>query len=149
MQIQRSKKTATQAVHAWKTNTKVGRRDYLLQATYQHACNGHKFRVALRAPTELRCMYTLHSLFVALLHAGIDIPHALGWLARQEPCVGQRCKDWRKQHPFAVLASNHQMYEHFGLYSPWLRALLVLNEWFGLLDMQTKGGAVKGELAPL
>ena len=85
---------------------------------------------------------------MGFLHAGVDVAHALGWLARQEPCVEELCKDWRKLHPFTIITSHPEVYEHFGLYSPWIRSLLVLNEWFGLFEFEKKGAANRGELPP-
>ncbi|CDI75997.1 hypothetical protein, conserved [Eimeria praecox] len=78
-----------------------------------------------------------------ILDDRIDVAHALGWLARQEPCVDKLCKDWRKLHPFTVITAHPDVYEDFGLQSPWIRSLLVLNDWFGLFEMQKKDIGVR------
>ncbi|OEH80124.1 hypothetical protein cyc_03189 [Cyclospora cayetanensis] len=68
----------------------------------------------------------------------IDLKLSLGWMARQEPCIGRRCKKWERAHPFAMVASSPRQYQAFGECSPWIRALLTFYEWLGLYSLRAK-----------
>ncbi|KAL8433929.1 hypothetical protein Efla_001831 [Eimeria flavescens] len=85
---------------------------------------------------NLHCSY-LHSAWLTISNR-IDISKILGWLARQESCIGHHCQDWQKLHPYKVLASRSAAYELLGFYSAWVRAVIVFHDWFGLYSFDKK-----------
>ncbi|KAL8275243.1 hypothetical protein Esti_000827 [Eimeria stiedai] len=74
----------------------------------------------------------------AALNNGEEIMRTLGWLARQEPCAGHHCADWKKLHPYNVMMTCPRFYAMLSVYSPWIRMMLVFNEWYGLYDLSAK-----------
>ena len=77
--------------------------------------------------------------------AGMELWRALGWMARQEPCIGRHCQDWKKLHPYTVMTAHPRLYEFFGFHSPWVRALLTLQEWYNLYTITKNDLGSNGE----
>ncbi|KAL8432270.1 hypothetical protein ACSSS7_004730 [Eimeria intestinalis] len=69
---------------------------------------------------------------------GEELERTLGWLAREEPCAGHHCADWRKLHPYNVMLTYPELYESLSDWSPWIRMMLVFYEWYGLYDVSSQ-----------
>ncbi|KAL8451669.1 hypothetical protein Emed_001831 [Eimeria media] len=75
---------------------------------------------------------------VAAAQKSEEVVRTLGWLARQEPCAGHHCADWKKLHPYNVMMTHPRFYDLLSAHSPWARMMLVFYEWYGLYDLGAK-----------
>ncbi|KAL8453720.1 hypothetical protein Emag_001703 [Eimeria magna] len=115
-----------------------------LQTSFEFAqkCSGAK---SSQSWTQWKCerfLIDVHCEFFESTRAALDngegIARTLGWLARQEPCAGHHCADWKKLHPYNVMMTHPRFYELLSVHSPWIMMMLVFYEWYGLYDLSAK-----------